>query len=49
MQLDFFFQKKKKRDIVNDTVMGEKIHLISLLYWTTSLALPTDLMTLKTF
>ena len=41
MHLDFF-QKKRENVIVNDSVMGKKIYLISLLSWTTFLALLTD-------
>ena len=49
MDLDFF-QKKRENDIVNDSVIGEKkIYLISLLSWTTFLALLIDPMTLQTF
>ena len=39
----------RENDIVIDIAMGEKIYLISLLSWTTFLALLTDLMTLQTF
>ena len=41
MHLDFF-QKKSENVIVNDSAMGKKIYLISLLSWATFLALLTD-------